>query len=294
MTVMMGAAIGLGLSVGGAVLIEFLDDTIKASEEATRLTQLPVLGAIPRIGGDGYDSKLVVHQQPLSTTAEACRVLRTNVRFSFIDHPMRTLMVTSSGPSEGKSVILSNLAVAVAQSGLQVILVDTDFRRPSLHKIFDIPNVHGLSNVFLDAEANVSDYLQDTMVENLRLLSCGPLPPNPAEVLSSERMKVVVEILLTKADIVLFDSPPVLVVTDAAVLSTYMLEGGVLIVVEIGKTHRGMIKRAVEELQRVRPNLIGVIVNRINERTGSEYHQYYRDYVSDNNKMKKQFQFRIK
>lgn len=288
MTVLLAAAIGLGLAVGGAILIEFLDDAVKSPEEATRLTQLPMLGAIPRMGGDGYASKLVVHKQPLSTVAEAYRALRTNVRFSFVDRPMRTLMVTSPGPSEGKSVTLSNLAVAIAQSGLRVILVDTDLRRPSLYRVFGVSNTEGLSNALLHTGADVRDYVQETAVKNLRLLSCGPLPPNPAEVLGSERMGVVIEKLLAEADVVLFDSPPVLVVTDAAVLASRMREGGVLMVVDIGKTRRGMVKRAVEELQRTHTNLLGVIVNRISGRTGSMYHyQYYQEYMGDSDEAPK-------
>ena len=279
-TVLLAAAIGLGLAVGGAVLIEFLDDTIKSPDEAVRLTQLPVLGAIARIDGESYGEKLIVHQQPRSTITEAFRVLRTNVRFSFVDRPMRTLMVTSPGPSEGKSVTLANLAVAMAQSGRRVIVVDTDLRRPMLHTIFNVSNTDGLSNALLTPESGVEPYLQETGVENLRLLSCGPLPPNPAEVLGSERMGAMIETLLTEADLVLFDSPPVLLVTDAAVLAARIVVGGVLLVVDVGKTRRGMAKRAVEELQRVHANLLGVVVNRISVRRGGEYyHQYYQNYT---------------
>jgi succinoglycan biosynthesis transport protein ExoP len=280
-TVLLAAAIGLGLAVGGAVLIEFLDDTIKSPDEATRLTQLPVLGAIARIEGESYADKLIVHQQPRSTITEAYRALRTNVRFSFVDRPMRTLMVTSPGPSEGKSVTLANLAVAMTQSGLRVIIVDTDLRRPTLHNIFSASNTEGLSNALLTPELEVESCLQETGVENLRLLSCGPLPPNPAEVLGSGRMGAVIEILLSLADLVLFDSAPVLVVTDAAVLAARLKEGGVLLVTDIGKTRRGMAKRAVEELQKVHANLLGVVVNRISVRRGGEYYYQYDQNYTD-------------
>jgi non-specific protein-tyrosine kinase len=279
-TVLLAAAIGLGLAVGGVVLIEFLDDTLKSPDEVARITQLPVLGAIARIEGENYAEKLIVHHQPLSVTAEAYRALRTNVRFSFVDRPMRTLMVASSGPSEGKSMTLANLAVAMAQSGLRVIIVDTDLRRPVLHKIFSVFNTEGLSSILLNSESEPELYLQDTGVENLRLLPCGPLPPNPAEVLGSERMGAVIDILLQKADLLIFDSAPVLMVTDAAVLAARLKEGGVLLVTDVGKTRRGLAKRAVEELQRVHANLLGVVVNHVSMHAGGEYYyQYYQDYT---------------
>ena len=279
-TVLLAAAIGLGLAVCGAVLIEFIDDTLKSPDEATRITQFPVLGTITRIEGDGYAEKLIVHQQPLSAPAEAYRSLRTNIRFSFVDRPMRTLMVTSPGPSEGKSLTLANLAVAMAQSGLQVIIIDTDLRRPTLHKFFNVSNTGGLSSIMLTPESDPGLYLQDTGVDNLQLLPCGPLPPNPAEVLGSERMGAVIDILLAKADLLIFDSPPILMVTDAAVLATRLKEGGVLLVTDIGRTRRGLAKRAVEELQRVHANLLGVVVNRVSTHVGSEYYyRYYQDYT---------------
>ena len=279
-TVLLAAAIGLSLAVGGAILIEFLDDTLKSPDEAARVTQLPVLGTIARIDGGNYAEKLIVHRQPLSITAEAYRALRTNIRFSFVDRPMRTLMVASSGPSEGKSLTLANLAVAMAQSGLRVIVIDTDLRRPTLHKIFDVSNTEGLSSIMLTPESKPEFYLKDTGVDNLQLLPCGPLPPNPAEVLGSERMGQVIDILLAEADLLIFDSAPTLMVTDPAVLAARLKEGGVLLVVDIGKSRRGLARRAVEELKRVHANLLGVVVNRISPYAGSEYyHQYYQDYT---------------
>lgn len=279
-TVLLAAAIGLALAVGGALLIEFLDDTLKSPDEIARTTQLPVLGTIARIDGESYAEKLIVHHQPLSVIAEAYRTLRTNVRFSFVDRPMRTLMVASPGPSEGKSLTLANLAVAMAQSGLRVIVVDTDLRRPTLHKIFNVFNTEGLNSILLNPESEPELYLQDTGVENLQLLPCGPLPPNPAEVLGSERMGALIDTLLAKADLVIFDSAPVLVVTDAAVLAARLRDSGVLLVTDVGKTRRGLAKRAVEELQRVHANVLGVVANRISTHAGSEYYyQYYQDYA---------------
>ncbi|MEJ5309990.1 MAG: polysaccharide biosynthesis tyrosine autokinase [Anaerolineae bacterium] len=276
-TVLIAAAIGLGLGVGAVMLIESFDDTIKSMDEVTRLTQLPVLGAIARIEGKSDSEKLIVSRQPFSPEAEAYRALRTRLRFSFVDRPMRTLMVTSPVPADGKSLTLANLAVAMAQAGVRVIMVDTDLRRPALHKFFNVPNAEGLSSLLLASELAVRTYLQETGVENLRLLPCGRPLPNPAEALGSERMSQVIKALLDEADLVLFDSSPVLAVTDAVVLAAQMKEGGVLLVTNAGGTRRGMAKRAVQELQRAKARLLGVIVNRLDIRQGAAYYrQYYR------------------
>ena len=273
--VLVVAAIGLGLAVGVGALIELLDDTLKLPDEVARITALPVLGAIARIEGESYAEKLIVRREPFSPITEAYRALRTNIRFSFVDHPMRTLLVASPAPSEGKSVTLANLALAMTQAGLRVIIVDTNLRRPTLHKIFEVSNVKGLSDILLDPELAIKPYLRDTGVDNLRLLPCGHLVPNPAEVLGSERMGQVIAALLGEADLLLFDSPPVLAATDAAVLAAQMKEGGVLLVSSAGSTRRGMAKRAVAELQRVNAHLLGAIVNRLSLRQSGYYRSHY-------------------
>jgi protein-tyrosine kinase len=239
-----------------------------------------VLGTIARIEGETRPEKLIVPKKPLSTIAEAYRVLRTNIRFSFVDRPMDALMVTSPGPGEGKSVTLANLAAVMAQSGLQVIAVDSDLRRPVLHKIFGVSNTEGLSDAVLNPDTEPADYLQETGIENLRLLPSGPLPPNPAELLGSDRMSAVLAALKAESDLLLFDSPPTLVVTDAAVLAA-QIDGGLLLVVDAGRSRRGMVKRAAEELRRVRANLLGVIVNRLSVRGGGQYYYQYYYYYSD-------------
>ena len=280
-TILIAATIGLGLAVGVVLVIEFLDDTVKSVDETARITELPVLGAIARIGGESYAEKLVVRQQPFSPVAEAYRALRTNIRFSFIDQPMRTLMVASPAPSDGKSVTLANLAVAMAQAGVRVIIVDTDLRRPVLHKFFDVSNAEGLSSILMAPELEVASHLQDTGVNNLRLLPRGRPLPNPADVLGSKRMRQVIEALLDEADLLLFDSSPVLAVPDAAVLAAQMKEGGVLLVTNAGGTRQGMAKRAIQELQRANARLLGVIVNRLDIREGGAlYHQYYHAYTA--------------
>ncbi len=273
MNVLLASTIGLVLAVGGAFLIEYIDDTVKTPDDVARTANLPILGAIARFGGDDYPQKLIAAQHPRSPIVEAYRVLRTNIQFSTIDKPLRTLMVTSPGPVEGKSVTLANLAVVMAQSGLRVIVVDSDLRRPVLHKIFGLPNEHGLSNAILQANPGVTEHLQDTPVENLRVLTSGPIPPNPAELLGSERMQAVIEELKGEADLVLFDSPPALVVADAAILGTRT--DGALVVYDAGHTRRSAARQAVEELRRVQVNPLGVVLNRLSRRRGGYYYYYH-------------------
>ncbi len=272
-TVMLAAAIGAVLAAGGAFLIEYMDDTLKTPGEITRAVNLPVLGTITRIYGEGYSEKLIAAQHPRSPITESYRSLRTNIQFSLVDRSAHTLMVTSPNPVEGKSVTLTNLATVMAQSGLSVIAVDADMRRPVMHKAFGLPNEHGLSSAILKSNPGVVEHIQPTGIENLSVVTSGPLPPNPAELLGSESMKEVIKVLAQRADVVLFDSPPVLAVTDAAVLST--LVDGVLMVNDAGNTRRAQSQRAVASLQRVGAKLLGVVLNRMSTGRGGYYYSHY-------------------
>jgi len=273
MTVMLASAIGLALAVSGAFLIDYLDDTIKTPEDVTRTVDLPTLAGVAHIEGDTYPERLIAVRQPLSPIVEAFRLLRANLQFSSVDAPARTLVVTSPGPGEGKSVTLANLAVVIAQSGLRVVAVDADMRRPVLHKIFGLPNTHGLSDAILHSNPPVDEHLQATEVENLWVLACGPLPPNPAELLGSERMGAVIEELKGQVDMVLLDSPPALVVADTIVLGNRV--DGVLLVNDVGRTRRSEARQAVEEFRRMRAKLLGVVLNRLPRRGGGYYNHYY-------------------
>lgn len=285
-TVLLAAAIGLALAVGGALLIEFLDDTVKTPDDVARLTPLPVLGSIAPIEGESNQDRLIVAKQPLSTISEAFRVLRTNIQFAFVDRPLRSLSITSAGPSEGKSVTLANLATSIAQSGLKVVAVDADLRRPTLHKIFGISNEEGLSDLVLHPEEQATRYLKNTNVENLWLLTTGPLPPNPAELLGSDRMGDIIEELKGFADILVFDTPPALVVTDAVVLSARV--DGTVVVLDSARTRRALFKRVLDELKRVRTNVLGVVLNRVKIHEGGYYYQYYYYYSEDQPQRRRQ------
>ncbi len=200
--------------------------------------------------------KLVTLGDPRSPAAEAFRTLRTNLIFSSLDRPITTLLVTSAAPDEGKSVALANLAVTMAQGGRKTLLVDCDLRRPRQHELFGVPDRPGLTTMILD---NVDEPpLAATGVENLALLPAGPLPPNPADLLSSRRMELLITNLKSRADIVLFDAPPVISVTDAALLASKL--DGVLLVVSAGQTKREHAQRAKELLEKINVRLVGAVL----------------------------------
>jgi non-specific protein-tyrosine kinase len=186
--------------------------------------------------------------------SESYRTLRTNLSFSSLDRPLKTLVITSAAPEEGKSTTIANLAVTMAQGGRKTILVDCDMRRPSLHTIFNLSPEPGLTNMLLDE--NSVPPLQNTEVENLQVLTSGAKPPNPADLLGSTKLDKVIQRLTELADIVLFDAPPIIAVTDAAVLGSKV--DGVLLVVRAGKTRRDHAERAKEMLQKANVHIIGV------------------------------------
>jgi capsular exopolysaccharide synthesis family protein len=213
-------------------------------------------------------SPLIALRDPRSAAAEAYRTLRTNIQFSSLDRPLHTLLATSTAPDEGKSTTLANLAITMAQAEQRVILVDCDLRRPTLHTLFDLPNDAGLTSVILSQED--APPLLTTAVPGLSLLTSGPLPPRPADILGSRRMEAVIARLRGEADIVLFDTPPVIAVTDAAVLATRV--DGVLLVLQAGKTSRDRARQARQILEKVKANIVGVVLN--NAQVEREYGYY--------------------
>jgi succinoglycan biosynthesis transport protein ExoP len=283
--VLLAAVVGVMLGAGFAFLIEYLDDTLKSPDDIVQALGLSPLGAISRIDGKSYEDKLVAAIHPRSPISEAYRILRTNIQFSAVDRPLGTLLVSSPNPIEGKSITLANLGVVMAQAGLSAILVDSDLRRPVLHKIFDLPNKEGLTTALLDGEFNLDGRLQATQVENLKVLTSGPLPPNPSELLGSQKMKSLIEALKGKADVILFDSPPTLVVTDAAVLAGQV--DGVLLVTEAGNTRREMAQRAKEDLLKVGANVLGAVLNKLSPRGAGYYYYYYYSRDGDGQRRRK-------
>ncbi len=275
-SVMVAAAIGLVLALGGAFLIEYLDDTVKTSDDISQLLNLPTVGSIARIQG-GNEQRLVASLSPRSAITEAYRVLRTNIQFSSVDKPIKSIVVTSPGPMEGKSVTAANLAVVMAQAGLRTILVDSDLRKPTQHRLFAVTNDVGLTNGLI-AQSSLNGFVRPTKVENLRLVTTGPLPPNPAEVLGSEKFSKLKAQLEAEADMVIFDSPPCMVLTDAALLARMV--DGVVMTVDTGRTRRESVVRAHDILNKVNGHILGVVLNRVKPR-GSGYYYYYYYYSHD-------------
>jgi succinoglycan biosynthesis transport protein ExoP len=278
--VALAAAVALFLGVGLAFLLAFLDRSIKSLEDIQATAQLPVLGIIPMLGnsdvasGDERERDLYVHQHPTSRVAECCRALRTNILFSGADRPLKTLVVSSPNPREGKTTSVIYLGTTMAQSGQRVLLVDSDMRRPRLHQSTGVPRQIGLSNLIV-GEVDFADVVKTTEIPNLYVLPCGPLPPNPAELLMTHRFQVVLEELGRRFDLILLDSPPLQAVTDAVVLSRH--SDGVILVVKAGKTLREDITRSARQVAGVDGAIVGVILNELDldQRGGYQYYSYY-------------------
>ncbi|KJE27906.1 tyrosine-protein kinase YwqD [Geobacillus kaustophilus] len=217
------------------------------------------------------ERSLIAFDDPKSSISEQYRTIRTNIEFSFIDEPLRSLMVTSSAPSEGKSTTAANLAVVFAQQGKKVLLVDADLRKPTVHYTFRLNNYAGLTSVLTSA-SSLSSTLQGTAVENLTVLTAGPIPPNPAELLSSRIMDRLLHELQEMYDLVLFDTPPVLAVTDAQILANKC--DGTVLVVASGKTEIAAAAKAKELLEAANAKLVGVVLNQRKQRGGSGYYYY--------------------
>ena len=264
--VMLGALLGFLFGLGTILIKEHLDDTIKTPEDAELSVGLPSLGVVRHIAsaqGRSEIYSLTTLLYPRSVATESYRTLRANIGFTAVDEPIQTILVTSAVPGEGKTVTSSNLAVTFAREGLRVLLVDADLRKPGVHKLFDLQNVHGLTSVLRSGDASLSTSAQATEQANLWVLTTGPLPPNPAELLGSRRMGEVLDRMKADYDLVILDSPPVQSVADAAILSS--LIDGTVLVVGAGKGHRPTVQRAAENLERAGAHVLGVVLNLIRD-----------------------------
>ena len=255
LNIALGLVIGLGGGVALAFLVESLDTTLYSLDQIKKSTSLPILGRVPAAGRQAQNSLF----DGSSPQGEAFRRLRTNLFTLDHDSPLRALLITSAEPREGKSTIVSNLAYAVAQSGRQVVVVDAHLRLPTLHKIFDLTNRIGLSSV-LEGNIPLEEAMQETKITGVHVLTSGPLPPNPAELLSSPQMNVLIERLTRHYDMLLLDTPSVLAVTDAAALARSA--DGVLLIVERAQARQETVRAATQQLADVKAQSIGVVVNR--------------------------------
>ncbi|WP_281885446.1 CpsD/CapB family tyrosine-protein kinase [Paenibacillus sp. YYML68] len=215
---------------------------------------------------------IITHENPKSPISEAYRTLRTNIQFSAIDEDLRILMVTSAGPGEGKSTTLTNLAVAYAQTDLKVVLIDADLRKPTMHHTFTQTNRWGLTSV-LAGQAQLDEVIRETYIPNLSIITAGPIPPNPSEMLSSKRMTALLDELKSRYDIVLIDTPPALAVTDAQIVATKC--DGVILVVDSGKVKRDMAIKAKANLDHVKARILGVVLNNMDRKNAESYYYYY-------------------
>jgi capsular exopolysaccharide synthesis family protein len=213
-------------------------------------------------------------KNPKSLAAEAYRTLRTNIQFSSLDEEIKTIAVTSTQPGEGKSTVISNLAITTAHSGKKVLLIDCDLRKPTIHKKFGVSNQEGLTNL-LAKEKSLEEVIKTTNISNFYLLTSGPIPPNPAELLGSKKMKSLLKELDEIFDMVFIDSPPVLAVTDAQILASQC--SGVIFVTGYGQSEKQAVVRAKELIDKVGGKILGVVINKIPAQTKS-YYTYNYDY----------------
>jgi non-specific protein-tyrosine kinase len=273
---LLAAVLGLLVAAGIVFIAEHLDDRIRDTDAVLEFAGLSTLGTVARMQGNKKRSeiyRLAALLYPRSGIAESYRTLRTNIEFSSVDSPIRTLLVTSSMPGEGKTVTAANLAIVFAQAGRRVLLVDTDLRKPGVHLMFDTPNAHGLTTLLRSDKVSLDAIAQTTEQENLRILTTGPLPPNPAELLGSERMRVIVDQFKAVAELVIFDSPPLQGVTDASVLSSFL--DGTVMVIDAGHSRRGTVRQARETLARSGATVLGAVLNRVPARAMSDAADYY-------------------
>ena len=272
---LLAGTVGLMLAAGIIFLVEYLDNTLKTMEDIERVLQLPVVGYIAEMKYKaGSEEGLYVACQPRSPVSEAFRLLRTNLEFTSVDRPIRRLLITSTGPNEGKTTIAVNLAAIMAQGGKKVTLIDTDLRRPKMHRFLGLSNQFGLSDIFRGA-ATIKEMSQHKIeLKDVSILTSGSLPPNPTELLASARMDQILHDAEQESDIIILDSPPSLV-ADMQILAAKV--DGVLIVVYPGHTEADAALATLEQLKRVDARVIGVVLNRI-PRHRAEYYGGYRLY----------------
>lgn len=260
--------------VAVAFIIYYFDDSIKYSEDLESKIGLPITGKIVKSDTSRKTTadEIVVEQYPKAIVSESIKGLRTNLQFSSVDNGFKTILITSSNASEGKSFVASNLATSFAQAGKKVLLVDCDLRKGRLHKIFNIANLHGYSNLLTDEIENYKKYVKKTHIKNLSVIPRGDFPPNPSELLASNKNRDLIFALKTKYDIIIFDGAPCNGVTDSAIMGTLVDE--TLIVVRDGITKKTALNTAHDNLKKVNAHIAGVVLNGVNRKTARYYYYY--------------------
>ena len=278
-----GLLLGLLLGMAAAFLREFMDDSVKNPDELERLTGLPVLGMLPSLKETSpHNLALQTYNEPKSPLAEAIRSLRTSLRFSTREGAPKSTFITSSAAGEGKSTVALNLATAYAQAGNKVLLIDADLRNPSLHKLFKIENLEGLTNYLAGGGSSSADISRTTMIKNLYAITSGPIPPDPVELLSGKRMGTLLSNASANFDYIIIDGPPVLGLADALVISGFC--DATILTIEAGKTRKVTLMKSLKRLERAQGNLVGLLFTRVNRSVHSDYHEeYHYPYTDEDN-----------
>jgi capsular exopolysaccharide synthesis family protein len=276
MNLVLGFLVGLGLGLGLAVVRTTVDTKVRGELDVRRATDAPILGGIA-YDGDATKRPLLTQSPMQSRRAEAFRQIRTNIQFAHVSHGSKTVLVTSSLPGEGKSTTATNLAIAMAQAGQSVVLVDADLRRPSVNEYLGLERNAGLTTALI-GQADVNELLQPWGADNLYVLTSGQIPPNPSELLGSEAMKNLIAHLESTFDAVVIDAPPLLPVTDAAVLAHQV--GGVVLVIGASKVKLADLKKSIGALEMVEADLLGVVLNLIPAKGPDAYAYSYASYDS--------------
>ncbi|MBK7999627.1 MAG: polysaccharide biosynthesis tyrosine autokinase [Verrucomicrobia bacterium] len=275
LNIALGVIVGLAMGIGVAFFIEYLDTSVKTIDDVERAMQAPVLGVIPQ--NVGY----LISEGPDSPHAEAYRVLRTNILFSLKDPKLNTITVVSAGAGEGKSTTIFNLATVFAQNGSRVIIVDSDLRRPSVHKILKVSNSVGLTNYLLK-QNTLEEVIQTTPLPTFDFLPSGKLPSSSMGVLSSAQMKELIRDLKRRYDYVFFDSPPIMGVSDASILASEV--DAVMQVVQYRRYPQPMTIRAKQMIEKVGGNLLGIVLNNISMASDENYYYYSSGYYYEDDK----------
>jgi capsular exopolysaccharide synthesis family protein len=284
MNILLGLVLGLCGGIGLAFFIEYLDNTIKTPEEAEERLGLPLLGVIDRckFGKEGeVGQELISLYEKHSANVESFKALRTSVLLSSSDKPPESIVVTSMMPGEGKSTISSNLAITIAQAGQRVLLIDGDMRKPRLHKIFKLDSSLGGLSTYLAGVASIAKICQQGPLASLTIIPAGPTPPNPSELLSSDRLKELLRNEQGKYDIIIFDSAPIITVTDSLIISR--LVDGVIVVTQAAATNYDVVRKGLKSLSDIKANILGMVINGFDVKKyryyyGTEYSRYYGKY----------------
>ncbi len=296
LSIILAMIVGLFGGTGLAFFLEYLDNTIKTPDDLKQYLNIPDLGPVPLFAaenkgspGKGKDRTpdLIALNSPKSTASESYRGIRTNILFSTAESVPQVILVSSAGPKEGKTITVANVAITMAQAGSKIIILDCDMRRPEIHNFFGATRDRGMSNILVGLD-NIGEIIQNTKIPNLDVITSGPIPPNPSEMLGSKRMESLLVALRKKYDHIIIDSPPVTAVTDAVVLSKSA--DGVIIVIRTGYMARQIVKNGIGQLNNVGAHIIGAVLNGIDVSSGKYsyyYYQYYRYYYGEDGEKNK-------